>query len=125
MKVSPLIMFGGIAVVGLGMAMVVTNPDSLAYEGYAQEQLSLYLKENVCTQPREGLGQLFQRPCASLVDAARSQIRQVIIETTVKDNYFLFSIYRTNLDMKPFLPAYEVETIGILANFYTYKVQEY
>ena len=109
---------GGIVLGGLGLLMVASNPGQQAYEAYATEKLSLYVKEKVCTQVPEKFGDFLQRQCHSLVDTNRAQIRQIIAENTQRKNLLLFSIYQTDLSLPASLPDYHFETLGILQNFY-------
>lgn len=104
--------------------MVVTNPGQATYEDYAVEQLSKYLKEEVCPQAPEALGSFLRRQCTILVDTGRPQIKQVVAQSTKRENFLLFSIYRTDLDVGTLIPAYSFETVGICQQFYLYKADE-
>ena len=114
----------GIALAGLGGAMAITNPGQKAYEQYATEQLTGYLKEK-CTQevPQE-LGGVLQRHCKSLVDTGRPQLQRLISHKTERHNFVFFSIYRTKLSIAGLLPGYQFETIGVFQNFYLYDAEE-
>ena len=127
MKVSPVVAIVGVAVVGLGAAMAIANPDQQAYEQYATVQITSYLKNNVCTQGQNILGNLMQQPCNSLVETIKPQIQPLVTYNTQRQNFIFFSIYRTNLPLSnliPFAPAYQVETIGAFNNFYSYQPQK-
>ena len=116
---------GGTALVGLGVSMALTNPSQDTYEAYAVEQLTTYLKDEGCKQaPKAFGGDFLQRQCKSLVDTGRPQIEQIISQTTQRQNFVLFSIYRTNLEIGPILPVYQFETVGVFENFYVYQAQE-
>ncbi len=105
--------------------MALTNPGQENYEEYAVEQLTTYLKEEVCTQNIPNTFENFlQRQCVSLVDTGRPQIRQIISETTQRQNYLLFSVYQTDLNVGPFLPAYQFESVGAFQQFYTYQAEK-
>jgi hypothetical protein len=108
----------------LGVALAVTNPGQEAYEDYAQTRLAAYLKEDVCTQTPQEFGEFLKRQCQVLVDTGRPQMQQLIRQTTVRQNFVFFSIYRTNLDVVPVLPAYHFETVGGLSYFFTYQAEE-
>ncbi|MBW4648730.1 MAG: DUF4359 domain-containing protein [Kastovskya adunca ATA6-11-RM4] len=115
----------GTALIGVGGAMALTNPGQENYEEYAVEQLTTYLKEEVCTQNIPNTFENFlQRQCVSLVDTGRPQIRQIISETTQRQNYLLFSVYQTDLNVGPFLPAYQFESVGAFQQFYTYQAEK-
>ena len=115
---------GGVAVLGLGAAMAVTNPDRDAYEEYAVEKLTTYLKDDACPQAPKVFGDLLQRQCKTLVDTGRPQIQQIISKTTQQQNFIFFSIYRTNLEIGPILPVYHFETVGVFQKFYIYQAQK-
>ena len=115
---------GGIALAGLGAAMAITNPSQKAYEQYAIEQLTSYLKENVCTQAPETLGKVLQNQCYTIVDLGKPQIKKLIALRTKRQNFLLFSIYRTELSAPSPLPSYHFETVGALQKFYVYEAEE-
>ena len=122
---------GGIGLIGLGALMALTNPSRDAYEQYAVERLATYLKEDVCTKAPDNLGilgqnpEFLQRQCKFLVDTGKPQIRQIIAKNTERQNLVLFSVYRTDLNISPLLPAYHFETVGVLQQFYIYQAQEH
>lgn len=125
MKVPKVVtVMGGVALVSLGSVMALTNPGRDTYEQYAVEQLTTYLKSEGCAQAPQVFGTFLQRQCKSLVDTGRPQIEQIIAETTQRQNFIFFSIYRTNLEIGPFLPAYHFETLGIFEKFYIYQAEE-
>jgi hypothetical protein len=115
---------GGVALVGLGLVMALTNPGKDEYEQYAVEQLTTYLKDEACMEAPSVFGNFLQRQCKSLVDTGRPQIEQIIAEKTQRQNLILFSIYRTNLEVGPFLPAYHFETLGVFQKFYIYQAEQ-
>lgn len=113
----------GIALAGLGVAMVVTNPGQSAYNDYATAQLTDYLKENACNKAPSVLGNFLQAQCAALLDDNQDQIEQFIAESTRRQNYLILSVYQTDLAISEFLPAYHFETVGVFQRFYTYKAE--
>lgn len=112
------------AVGGLAVAMLVTNPQQSDYEAYAVQQLTAYLKSEVCTQVPKAFETFVRRNCSRLVDSSRSQMQQIIAHTTRRQNFVLFSIYHTDLLISPLIPAYNFKTVGIFANFYTYAAEQ-
>lgn len=116
----------GITVTGMGAVMAITNPGQIDYEQYAAEELSSYLKENVCnqTQGQQEVKNLVRGYCKTLVDTGRPQIQDIIALTTKRQNFLLFSIYQTELSFPSPVPSYQFGTIGVLQNFYTYEAQE-
>ncbi|NJK28244.1 MAG: DUF4359 domain-containing protein [Coleofasciculaceae cyanobacterium SM2_3_26] len=110
---------GAIAFVGLGAAMAVTNPEQEAYETYAAEKLSEYVKDNVCEK-----APVFQEQCKSQVDNQQSEFRRIVAESTERQNFLLFSIYKTNFSLPAPLPSYEFETVGVFQSFYSYQAEK-
>jgi hypothetical protein len=115
---------GGVALVGLGASMALTNPDQDDYEEYAVEQLTTYLKNEGCAQAPKVFGTSLKSQCQTLVDTGRPQIQQIIAKTTQRQNFVLFSIYRTKLEVSPLLPVYNFETVGVFQNFYVYQANK-
>lgn len=115
---------GAAALAGLGVAMAVTNPNQPAYEEYAVQRLTEYLKNDVCTKAPKALENFLQRNCTVLIDSSRPQIQQIVSESTQRQNFILFSIYRTDLSVNPFIPSYHFETMGVVENFYTYAAEK-
>ena len=112
---------GGTVLTALGVTMALTNPSPDIYEEYAVEQLSTYLKNEGCTQVPVIWGNSLKRQCKTLVDKNRPQIEQLVSQTTQRQNFIVFSIYRTNLEVGSFLPVYRFETLGVFQKFYIYK----
>jgi hypothetical protein len=112
----------GLAVLGVFMAN--TNPSQPKYEQYAVLKLTEYLKVNVCTKTPNLLENIIKFNCSQLVDEANPQIKDLIKVTTQRQDYILFSVYRTDLRLNSFVPAYTFETVGAFDRFYTYKAQK-
>ena len=122
LKVSAYLL--GAALVGVGVAMALTNPNQAAYNNYATEQLTQYFKANACTQAPNVLGNVLQEQCADLLDNNQTEVRQFIAQNTDRENFGVFSIYKTDLaiaELGPLLPSYHFETIGLFQTFYIYK----
>ena len=121
----------GAAVVGLtllGLSMANTNPSEAAYEEYATQRLTNYLKDNVCDKPKNILDNLpikIDSQCDKLLDSANPQIQEIITRTTERQNFIIFSIYHTDLKLESFsfIPGYKFESVGAFNNFYIYKAQ--
>lgn len=116
---------GGVALAGIGGLMVITNPGQNDYEHYATDALTRHLKQEVCPQAPQQLGGFLRSYCKTLVDTGRPQIEQVIAKKTMRQNYFLFSVYKTELSLPSPVPSYEFGTIGAFQQFYTYEAQEF
>ncbi|MDX2214691.1 MAG: DUF4359 domain-containing protein [Oculatellaceae cyanobacterium bins.114] len=114
----------GAALVGVGVAMALTNPGQAAYDEYATEQLTQYLKDNACTQAPSLFGNRLQEQCGELLDDNQSKVRQFISRNTERQNFLILSVYKTDLaiaELGPLLPSYHFETIGVFQQFYIYK----
>ena len=114
----------GAALAGLGVLMAVTSPSQPAYEEYAVQRLTEYLKKDVCTKAPKAFGGLLQRNCGVLVDSSRPQMQQIVSQSTQRQNFIFFSVYRTDLSVNSLLPSYHIETVAAFQNFYTYKAQQ-
>lgn len=121
MKTSGLlgILFLAIAVGGL----VATNPTADAYELYALEQADEYVTDEVCNSLPQGLDSLLGDQCAEVTATLEPTLEAVIRDRTQRLNLGIASIYRTSLGIPEvsMLPRYEIETIGILGRFITYR----
>lgn len=114
----------GAAIVGIGSALVVTNPNQAAYNEYATQRLTAYLQENACTQAPDVLGDVLQAQCSELLDRNQTQISQFVAQNTQRQNFGLFSLYQTDLAITNLLPAYHFETVGVMQQFFTYKAEQ-
>ncbi|BAZ30802.1 hypothetical protein NIES4074_32690 [Cylindrospermum sp. NIES-4074] len=124
---KPLTIITGMGAAGLaalGAIMANTNPEQPGYEKYAVSELTTYLKKDVCKKTPDLLENLVKFNCNKLVDSANPQIRDIINATTVRQNYIIFSVYRTELKISDWIPAYSFETVGAFNNFYTYKSEQ-
>ena len=108
----------------LGVAMAVANPSQPAYEEYAVQQLTEYLKNDVCTKAPKAFENFLQRNCTVLVDSSRPKMQQIVSESTQRYNFIFFSVYSTDLAVSPVIPSYHFETVGAFQNFYTYAAQK-
>ena len=123
-SVRIIIYIGAAALAGLGVVMAAGNPSQSIYEGYAVQRLTEYLKNDVCTKAPKIFESLLQRNCTALIDSSRPQMRQIVSESTQRQNFIFFSIYRTNLSINPVIPSYHFETVGAFQNFYTYAAEK-
>ncbi len=115
---------GVIGLAGLGVAMAKTNPNKPEYEDYAVQQLTEYLKKNVCKKTTNLFENLMKFNCPQMVDSAHPKMRAIIAGNTQRQNLILFSIYRTDFKLNSWLPAYKIETVGAFDKFYTYNTQK-
>lgn len=114
----------GTALIGISAVMIATNPDNTAYQEYADDTLNVYLKEQLCTQVSQPLKNFLQSQCYSLIDTTRPHLSQIVAHNTQRYNFVLFSIYQTNLSISSLLPQYNINTIGLLENFYIYQAEQ-
>ncbi|MBF2005080.1 MAG: DUF4359 domain-containing protein [Chlorogloeopsis fritschii C42_A2020_084] len=137
MKVSNIMAYVGVVgLIVLGVVMAKTNPTQVEYEEYAEQRLTNYLKTNVCKKTPKILENLIRFNCKQIVDSARSQVRELIAENTERQDFVIFSIYRTNLSLNSVTPGvnldallsstpgYQFETLGAFDQFYTYKAEQ-
>ncbi|MFB2768828.1 DUF4359 domain-containing protein [Pelatocladus sp. BLCC-F211] len=120
----------------LGVVMTQTNPNQVEYEEYAAQRLTEYLNTNVCKKTPKFLENVIKFNCRQVVNSAQPQIREVIAESTERQDFIVFSIYRTNFNVNSLIPAlkvdsvlpstpgYKFETLGAFDQFYTYKAEQ-
>lgn len=118
--------------VGLGVAMAVTNPNQETYNQYAARSLAQYLQEKECVKIEDSL-----RDLCKLLEREQGQtlLRQLVAQNTDRQNYLVFSIYKTNLSTRDVVPSflsgllslpnlsYQFETVGLFSKFQTYKAE--
>jgi Domain of unknown function (DUF4359) len=114
----------GTAIAVLGLAMANTNPPEKAYQDYAVKNLSDYAKENVCSKAQGFLEKLVAGNCPQLIDAIQPQVKDIVTNSTHRQDFIIFSIYRTDFKLNSLLPSYTVETVGAFNNFYIYRTQK-
>lgn len=124
---------GSAVMAGIAGVLAITNPNQQAYEDFATEQLMIYAKQELCADVSQDLGGFLNRSCESLVEIGRDPARQLIRQQTQQQNFGLFSIYTTDLSVNEVipsdligepLPAYHVESVGILQQFIIYRIDE-
>jgi Domain of unknown function (DUF4359) len=115
MKRWQIVFLGTIGLCGLGL----TNPDRSAYETYAVDRIA-DLAIDRCNQV-DGFGVVLQGPCRAAIAAYKSQLLPILAATTTRQNWGLFSIYRSDIAIPTVNFNVRVESIGIFNNFFTYK----
>jgi hypothetical protein len=120
MKRWQIVLLGIYAGCGIGVLMVLTNPDRVAYENYAVEQATSLAREQ-CDRAPADLGVIFQGPCRAAIDGFKPQIRPLLAATTSRQNLIFFSIYKSDISIPAVNFNARVESIGIFNNFFTYK----
>jgi len=125
MKVLTMVaLSGAAALVGLTVVMATTNPSRAEYEDYATQRLTNILKQDICQKTTNFLENVIKSQCEGLVDQFNPQMRDILANSTQKQNFLIFSIYTTDLRLSSLVPIYKFETVGALNNFYTYKAQQ-
>lgn len=117
---------GTAGLVAIAVSMAATNPDRAAYEKYATEQLSAYLRDSLCRDLPAELGNFLQEQCQTLVQNNPALIQELIRRNTQTQNFGLFSHYRTQFAVPGLvmMPSYEVDTVGIWNQFITYRAEQ-
>ncbi len=128
--------FLGASLLGLGAAAAlgVTNPGEAQYEDFAVAQARDYLKAEVCPEPLPLVGTSLADECIQFLgsEAAQPQLQGLISNNTERQNFLLFSLYKTDLAIEsllPFIPSglvpsYEVKAVGVLKTFYIYSAEK-
>ncbi|MEY2978914.1 MAG: DUF4359 domain-containing protein [Prochlorotrichaceae cyanobacterium] len=124
----------GAILVGAAGILGVTNPSPDQYADFAAKKAVTYLETEVCTRKVPIFGNSFQDECVTAVQSpdTQSRVRSLMLENTERQNYVLFSLYKTDLnvqDLIPFLPGnllpqYQAESLGILTFFHTFATAE-
>lgn len=115
-----------VAALGLGTILAWLNPDQDAFDAYATSQLAHYLEEDVCEQIASPLKPFMEFSCKDLLLANQGSLQKAVRDRTRRYDFVLFSIYRTHLELPTLgiLPAYQIDTLGILGQFYTLNMRQ-
>ncbi|MBD1823755.1 DUF4359 domain-containing protein [Cyanobacteria bacterium FACHB-DQ100] len=115
----------GLGVVGFAGLMVLTNPDEAAFGEFALEQVK--------TQGCKEAPQFIRSQCPRFVQENQAQVKRLILQSTARQNYGLFSLYSTTLSTRSIipdlpifldLPAFQLETVGLMGKFYIYQAEK-
>lgn len=112
---------GVVGIFGMGTIMAITNPSRQAYQGYAARQSVSYLKDNACTKLPDTLNGFLHSQCRHLVEKGKPHLKQAVSLSTRQHNYFLFSVYETEVSLNNQFPSYSAKTIGFMNLFWTYE----
>jgi hypothetical protein len=114
----------GLGVVGVGATLAATNPDEAAFENFALEQV----KAQGCKE----LPEIIRSQCPQFVQDNQAELKKLLGRSTQRENYYLFSLYRTNLSARSLmpelpmfldLPAFKLETVAVFGKFYIYETK--
>ncbi len=133
MASKSLLVGAGILLLGAAVGLIATNPSREDYDAFAVEQARGYLKAEVCPEELPFIGSALKQECEQFLEseAAVPQLQSIIANGTERQNFFLFSLYRTELaidDVFPFIPsgvipAYEVKSVGLLRSLHIYGAE--
>jgi Domain of unknown function (DUF4359) len=105
---------------GIAIGLTLTNPNRAAYETYATEQITELAKEQCNRVPSE-YGGFLQSPCRMAIEVFKPELRPLVAAHTQRQNWYLVSIYRSEIVIPGVKSNVVMESIGVLNNFYTYK----
>jgi hypothetical protein len=105
---------------GLGGLMALTNPSRAAYESFAVDRIGDLAKDK-CDSAPDGLGVFIQGPCRAAIEAYKPELRPILAAATSRQNWVLFSIYRSNIMVPIVNLQVRVESVGIFDRFFVYK----
>jgi len=110
-----------------------TNPSIENYQAFATAEAKDYLVDDACPRPLPFLGTSLQDECVSFLESERSTpiIQGMIASGSDRQNYGLFSLYSTRLDLEVLLPAlpqglvpsYQIDAIGLGNQFLIYDAR--
>ncbi|MEN9226699.1 MAG: DUF4359 domain-containing protein [Thermostichus sp. DRC_bins_24] len=122
-------LLSGLILVGGVTALALTNPTLEEYGAYAGETLAAYATQEYCAQIPAFLNTLIGE-CQALVRELQPELEALFMRQTRRQNFFLFSLYTTDLSLVNFgplggsLPTYHFETLAGAGRFYTYEIRE-
>lgn len=91
---------------GLAVGLAITNPGPTAFADYGGGRLTDLLTRELCNpEGVTGMMRLLIRHCPDLIRSQRSLLGQLVGAHTRRNNFGLFSIYRTELDLAALLPG--------------------
>jgi hypothetical protein len=97
-----------VALLGSGLiaGLAITNPGPAAFAEYGGGRLTALLVKELCNQ--EGLTGVLRvliRQCPALILSQRQVLGALVQSHSRRQNFGLFSIYRTELDLAALLPG--------------------
>ena len=101
--------------------MFLTNPSRAAYESFAADRIGDLAKDK-CDRAPDGLGVFIQESCRAAIQAYKPELKPVLAATTSRQNWGLFSIYRSKIMVPIVNMQVEVKSIGVFDRFFVYKI---
>jgi Domain of unknown function (DUF4359) len=121
----------GVTIAAVTALAAVTNPGPEAHGQFAYGLASRYLQEDLCNQDLPIVGRRFAEDCKTLVATpeVQGQIKDLLIKSSDRQNFGLFSLYQTQLSLqelvpmipKSMVPPYRVEAVGLFGQFFVYQ----
>jgi hypothetical protein len=108
-----------LAIFGL-CGLVLSNPGQAAYENYALDRIGELGREQ-CDRAPADFGVVLAAPCRAAIEAFKPQIKPLLAATSKRENFYLFSLYRSDISIPAVKFQGRIESIGIANNFFTYK----
>ncbi|MFM7365211.1 MAG: DUF4359 domain-containing protein [Cuspidothrix sp.] len=125
MKPLTMLVCVGVASIGvLGVILTKTNPNQTEYEEYALDKMTTYLKTDVCNKTPSFWEKLIKVNCEEVLKSAMPHLKDLITATTNRQDYLIFSIYRTEIKLDSVIPGFKFETVGALNQFYTFNAEQ-
>jgi Domain of unknown function (DUF4359) len=124
MKLIKNIQTSAIALVALGTVMLLTNPSKADYTDYAYNTLKTQIQDAMCKGPElpkflQSAGAVAGNFCKNAIATGavvtRGDIKNVIENTTSRQNLLILSLYTTDIS------GYTVRSVGAFGNFLTYQ----
>ncbi len=100
---------------GIGATLVMTNPQQQDYTNFATVTASGFLTRDICQKSGADTSQLnaaIAEGCASLLKNGDKDIRFFIAHNTERQDFIIFSLYTTDLPIRP------LRVLGILNQFF-------
>jgi Domain of unknown function (DUF4359) len=111
----------------LVIGLIFTNPAPAAYEDYLVAQIRVRAQQECQKASENAIGALVANvTCQNLMSAGlpylQNLLQPVLADHTTRYNWGIASLYITQLDITALNFAGQIETIGILDRFFTYKI---
>ncbi|MEB3317025.1 MAG: DUF4359 domain-containing protein [Cyanobacteriota bacterium] len=91
---------------GLVIGLAITNPGPAAFADYGGGRLTTLLVKEICSQDGlTGILRVFIRQCPALILSQRQMLGALVQSHSRRQNFGLFSLYHTELDLAALLPG--------------------
>lgn len=134
------------AVIGLGGVLMILNPSMEDYANFSTRSSLTHFQEEVCQKKIPLIPDRFEEECLRVTQSpeVKEKVRQLMIKSSIRQNYLFFSLYTTNVDIADLMPNivlnlmpgyqaqglsmlldifpnYQTQSIGYAKLFYTFK----